>query len=37
MYVEISHIDGREMPKERLINDAVNGLIKASILKKMMK
>lgn len=34
MYVEISHIDGREMPKERLINDAVNGLIKASILKK---
>ena len=33
MYVEISHKDGREIPKERLINDAVNGLIKAGILK----
>ncbi|MFZ3091570.1 MAG: FAD-dependent oxidoreductase [Nitrospirota bacterium] len=34
MYVEISHKDGREIPKERLINDAVNGLIKAGILRK---
>ncbi len=34
MYVEISHRDGREIPKEKLINDAVNGLIKAEILKK---
>ncbi len=34
MYVEISHRDGREMPKEKLINDTVNGLIKAGILRK---
>ena len=34
MYVEVSHRDGREIAKERLINDAVNGLIKAGILRK---
>ncbi len=34
MYVEVSHKDGREIPKGKLINDAVNGLIKAGILKK---
>ncbi|MBI5181898.1 MAG: FAD-dependent oxidoreductase [Nitrospirae bacterium] len=34
MYVEISHRGGREIQKERLINDAVNGLIKAGILRK---
>ncbi len=34
MYVEVSHRDGRDIPKERLINDAVNGLIKAGILRK---
>ena len=34
MYVEVSHRDGRDIPKERLINDTVNGLIKAGILRK---
>src|SRR4030067_1481812 len=34
MYVEVSHRDGRGIPKERILNDTVNGLIKAGILRK---